>query len=91
MSVFVVRAFVRLNEMLVNNRQLAVKLDELERRLETHDGAIQEIIEAIKALMIPKQTPRKKIGFQMPAGKPVSLLQRSAFICYTDSLVSQSG
>ncbi len=77
MSVFVVRAFVRLNEMLVNNSQLAVKLDELERRLETHDGTIQEIIEAIKALMIPKQTPRKKIGFQMPAGKPVSLLQSS--------------
>src|SRR5207244_3980624 len=43
MSVFVVRAFVRLREILTSNRQLASKIDELERRLETHDTTIQEI------------------------------------------------
>ena len=47
MSVFVVRAFVRLREMLTSNRQLASKIDELERRLETHDTTIQEILDAI--------------------------------------------
>jgi hypothetical protein len=39
MSVFVVRAFVRLREMLATNRRLAGKIDELEDRLEGHDSA----------------------------------------------------
>ena len=67
MSVFVVRAFVRLREMLSANRRLATKLDELENRLDTHDGAIQELIEAIKELVTPKEPPHGRIGFQLPA------------------------
>jgi hypothetical protein len=69
MSVFVVRAFVRMREMLANNRQLAAKINQLEYRLETHDSAIQELIDAIKELMAPAGTPRRKIGFQLPPGK----------------------
>ena len=70
MSVFVVRAFVRMREMLVKNRQLAAKINELDRRLETHDTAIQDLIDAIKELMIPAETAKKhKIGFQLPPGK----------------------
>jgi hypothetical protein len=69
MSVFVVRAFVRLREMLSNNRHLAGKIDELETRLDTHYSTIQDLIEAIKELMTPEDPPRKRIGFQLPAGK----------------------
>ena len=69
MSVFVVRAFVRLREMLANNRRLAGKIDELENRLDTHDSVIQELIEAIKELMTPEEPSRVRIGFQLPAGK----------------------
>jgi hypothetical protein len=69
MSVFVVRAFVRLREMLANNRKLAGKIDELENRLDTHDSTIQDLIEAIKELMTPEDPPRKRIGFQLPASK----------------------
>jgi len=69
MSVFVVRAFVRLREMLANNRKLAGKIDELEDRLDSHDSTIQDLIEAIKGLMTPEDPPRKRIGFQLPAGK----------------------
>src|SRR6266478_6226303 len=67
MSVFVVRAFVRMREMLAKNRQLATKINELDRRLETHDTAIQDLIEAIKELMAPEETSKRKIGFQSPA------------------------
>jgi hypothetical protein len=67
MSVFVVRAFVRLREMLATNRRLAGKITELENRLDTHDSVIQELIEAIKELMTPKAPPRRRIGFQPPA------------------------
>jgi len=69
MSVFVVRAFVRLREMLARNRRLAGKIGELEDRLDTHDSVIQELIEAIKELMTPEERPRVRIGFQLPAGK----------------------
>jgi len=69
MSVFVVRAFVRMREMLAKNRQLAAKINELDRRLETHDTAIQDIIDAIKELMIPEGPSKRKIGFQLPPGK----------------------
>ncbi|MHB8217333.1 MAG: ORF6N domain-containing protein [Candidatus Sulfotelmatobacter sp.] len=69
MSVFVVRAFVRLREMLATNRRLAARLYELENRLDTHDSTIQDLIEAIKELMTPEEAPRLRIGFQLPAGK----------------------
>lgn len=69
MSVFVVRAFVRLREMLATNRRLAVKIDELENRLDTNDSTIQDLIEAIKELMTPEEPRRMRIGFQLPAAK----------------------
>jgi phage regulator Rha-like protein len=69
MSVFVVRAFVRMREMLLKNRQLAAKINELDRRLETHDTAIQDLIDAIKELMTREESSRRKIGFQLPAAK----------------------
>jgi hypothetical protein len=69
MSVFVVRAFVRLREMLATNKRLAGKIDELENRLDTHDSTIQDLLEAIRELMTPPDPPRKRIGFQLPAAK----------------------
>lgn len=69
MSVFVVRAFVRLRQLLATNRELAEKVTELDRRLKTHDGAIRQIIDAIKELTSPPPTaPRKQIGF-LPKGQ----------------------
>ena len=66
MSVFVVRAFVRLREMLATNRRLAGKIDELENRLDTNDSVILDIIAPIKELMTPKKKRRARIGFQLP-------------------------
>lgn len=69
MSVFVVRAFVRLREMLSTNQQLAGKIDELEQRLDTHDASIQELIEAIRELMAPEPATGRRIGFELPGKK----------------------
>jgi hypothetical protein len=69
MSVFVVRAFVRLREMLATNRRLAVKIYELESRLDTHDSVIVDLLRAIKQLTIPKVPRRLRIGFQLPPAK----------------------
>jgi hypothetical protein len=55
--------------MLATNRRLAGKIDELENRLDTHDSAILDLIVAIKELMTPKQPPRIRMGFELPAAK----------------------
>src|SRR5260370_23803692 len=69
MSVFVVRAFVRLREMLATNRRLAGKIDELEDRLDTHASTPPHLIAAIHELMTPEEPRRGRIGFQLPAGQ----------------------
>jgi hypothetical protein len=66
-SVFVVRAFVRLREMLATNRRLAIKMYELENRLDSHDSVIVGLLKAIRQLMTPKLPRRARIGFQLPA------------------------
>src|ERR1700731_3953664 len=66
MSVFVVRAFVRLREMLSTNRQVAAKLAELERRLKGHDTVIEDLIEAIQEMMSPEPAKEGPIGFKLP-------------------------
>jgi hypothetical protein len=59
--------------MLAANRQMAAKIYELETRLDTHDSAIQELIEAIEVLMMPDDPPRRRIGFQLPPGRTKQL------------------
>jgi ORF6N domain len=77
MSIFVVRAFVHLRETLARHKALAVKLAELERRLETHDVAIEEIFDAIRALMTPPQKKARQIGFHVETTAKPKLLKRS--------------
>ena len=62
-SVYVVRAFVKLRETLSANKELAVKLVELEHTIDTHDHAIAGILEAIRQLMSPPRPKRRGIGF----------------------------
>lgn len=69
-SVFVVRAFVRLREMLATHKQLARKLGELEAKFESHDESIQAIFEAIHQLMTPPESPSKEIGFKVKEKRP---------------------
>jgi phage regulator Rha-like protein len=64
MSIFVVRAFLRLREMLATHKLLAAKLAELEQRLETHDHKIVAIIKAIHELAMPPEKPVRQIGFR---------------------------
>ena len=72
-SVYVVRAFVQLRDLLAGNKELARRLKDLERRLErrldTHDQAIAGILDAIRQLMNPPQPPKRPIGFVTLAEK----------------------
>ena len=73
-SVAIVRAFVRLRELLAENRELAAKMAELERKLASHDGAIHELFDAIQQLFTPPAPEEKReLGFHTrllpPPGK----------------------
>jgi hypothetical protein len=63
MSVLVVRAFVKLRNLLAAHRQLATKLEELEKKLSTHDEQIVILFDAIRGLMTPTTKPKRRIGF----------------------------
>jgi hypothetical protein len=67
MSIFVVRAFVRMREVLATNQKIFAKLRELERKVGNHDAQIQEIVGAIQEMMTPPAPPGRKIGFDLPA------------------------
>jgi hypothetical protein len=63
-SVFVIRAFVRLRQMLYTHKELAQKLEELEGRLKGHDEDIRALIAAIHELAEPlKERSGRRIGF----------------------------
>jgi len=67
MSIFVVRAFVRMREALATNQRIAAKLKQLETRVEDHDADIDEIIDALREMAKPPAAPGRKIGFELPA------------------------
>jgi hypothetical protein len=67
MSVHVVRAFVRMREAIAQSKEVAKKLVELERRVDSQDESIVEIVQAIRSLMATPQPeverPKRRIGF----------------------------
>ncbi|HEY0686864.1 MAG TPA: ORF6N domain-containing protein [Steroidobacter sp.] len=62
-NIEIMRTFVRMRQLLASNKQLAQKLAELERKLATHDHAIADIVEAIRALIQQPEPKRRGIGF----------------------------
>lgn len=67
MGIYVVRAFVQLRDLLASDKELAKRVDELEKRivrkLDTHDQAITEIIKTIRQLMNSPESKQRPIGF----------------------------
>jgi hypothetical protein len=63
-NIAIMRAFVRLREILATNKDLARRLDELEKKVGHQDEKIQAVFEAIRQLMTPPPAPkRRRIGF----------------------------
>lgn len=64
-NIAIMRTFVKLRQMLSAHKELAQKLNELERKIEKHDGEIENIFKVIRQLMSPPvpEKPKRKIGF----------------------------
>ena len=64
MSVYVVRAFVKMRQELLANATLEARLQKIEKTLLSHDGALREVIAKLRPLLLPPPAvPKPKIGF----------------------------
>jgi hypothetical protein len=89
MSVFVVRAFVKMRELLGGTKELAKQLAALERKLTTrldgHESAIVEVLQRLMNILDPPppppepETSKRRIGFHVgPEEKPVAKARKKA-------------
>src|SRR6266705_1956431 len=69
-NIAIMRAFVKLRQMLDMNRELARKFSDLERRVDQNDEDIAAILEAIRQLMAPPERTRREIGFHVRERTP---------------------
>jgi phage regulator Rha-like protein len=66
MSIYVVRAFIRMREELTSRRDLEERLDQIEKILLVHDTQLKELFEKIRPLLLPPTAkPRRNIGFEV--------------------------
>jgi len=70
MSIYVVRAFIRIREELTSRRELEERLDQIEKILLVHDTELKDLFEKIRPLLLPPpEKPRKRIGFEVKEPK----------------------
>jgi hypothetical protein len=81
-SVFVVRAFVRLSRVAADQRRFALKLAEIEAKLTTHDRSFQVVFATIKQPMQPPEPKKKRIGFITDDGRSGQTGSGSDFIAH---------
>lgn len=60
----IIRIFTRMKEMLLTNKDILLKVQNVEHKLTSHDEDIRLIFEYLKKLLTPPQEPRKRIGFK---------------------------
>jgi hypothetical protein len=69
-NIVIMRAFVKLREIMATHKELARRIEALERKYNQHDEELQVVFEAIKRLLQPLPTPSKRrIGFRSPDDK----------------------
>lgn len=62
-NILIMRAFVKLREIISTHKKVEEKLKEMDNRLEKHDKQIMQIIDVINQLITPPEPVKKKIGF----------------------------
>jgi phage regulator Rha-like protein len=62
-NIQIMRAFVKLREIISTHKELAQKLKELELKIDSHDQQIQAIFDVINQLITPPDPPKRKMGF----------------------------
>ena len=72
-NIAIMRAFVRMKQVLYTHRELALQFKLLKervgKRLDKHDAAIADIFEVIRRMLVFESKPKPKIGFRVERGK----------------------
>jgi phage regulator Rha-like protein len=63
-NVQIIRIFTRMREMLMSNQEILLKLEQLERKISSHDEDITMIFKYLKQLISQPDKPRPRIGFK---------------------------
>lgn len=67
MNILIVRAFIKLREMLATHKDLARKVEDLERQQKEHGEHLAAVYSVVKELMAPPPKPQRRMGFMDPA------------------------
>jgi len=62
-NIAIMRAFVQLRQMIAHHKEFAIKLTELEQRIEKHDHEICEIFAYLRKILSTEEKPKRQIGF----------------------------
>ena len=63
MNIAIIRAFIKLREVLASHKELAQRLDDVERKYQKHDHELTSVFEAIRNLIRVPDKPKRRIGF----------------------------
>jgi hypothetical protein len=69
-NIQIVRIFTEIREMLLTNKELLIKFNELEKNVTSNSEDIQTIFRALKQLLNPPQKERNPIGYKIPKLEP---------------------
>ena len=67
MSIYVVRAFIRLRETAAGHTELLAKLQAIERTVGRHDAELKDVLELLRRTLAPPQASSRRIGFRLPS------------------------
>ncbi len=67
-NILIVRAFIRLRELLSLDENLALKVEKLEKQMTTHGKSLQEVIHILNRLLKQPDTQKQKMGFRVKVG-----------------------
>src|SRR5438034_2041462 len=63
MNIAIIRAFIKLRDILATHKELAQRLENLELKYQEHDHELQAVFEAIRQLLSTPDPPKRNIGF----------------------------
>ncbi|MBX2924450.1 MAG: ORF6N domain-containing protein [Chitinophagaceae bacterium] len=68
-NIQIVRVYTRMRQLLVDNKDLWLKIEKIEQALTKKDEEVQAIFKVLKSLLVKEERPREPIGFKIPGKK----------------------
>jgi len=68
-NIQIVRVYTRMRQLIVDNKDLWLKIEKIEQALTKKDEEVQAIFKVLKSLLVKEEKPREPIGFKIPAKK----------------------